>query len=40
MTDTWSVRASTNEDTDTRYTNLDNASIGAVVNKAKAGIGA
>ena len=40
MTDTWSVRASTNESTDTRYTNLDNASIGEVVNKAKSGIGA
>jgi len=40
MTDTWSVRASTNENTDTRYTNLDNTSIGQVVSKAKAGIGA
>jgi len=39
MTDTWSVRASTNENTDTRFTNLDNESIGEVVNKAKAGIG-
>jgi len=38
MTDAWSVLA-TQSLTDASSTNLDNASLGSVVNKAKAGIG-